>query len=87
MSKKKDDYDRGFWKFYDSFFGTEIWSQVFVMLTQDIPFFVIRLIILVNFESTTRNYTFYFFIIKNFFLVIFELYRILELFVIEYKNI
>ena len=85
--KRIDDYDRGFWKFYDSLFGTEIWSQFFVMLTQDIPFFVVRLIILIKFESTSRNYTFYFVTAKNFFLVLFEIYRIVVLFLIEYKNI
>jgi len=86
MKKKKDDYDRGFWKFFDSLFGTEMWSQFFVMLTQDIPFLVVRLIILTNFESTLRNYTFYFFTAKNFLLVLFKIYRILVLFLIEYKS-
>ena len=66
----------GFGKFCDVFFGTEIWALSLVCFTMDLPFFIMRLYILITYDSTTKNYTLYFFVIKNFLLVLFELYKI-----------
>ncbi len=43
----------------------------------DLPFFLMRFYILVQYESTTRNYTLYFFVAKNFFLVVYEIYKVI----------
>ncbi len=48
----------------------------------DLPFFLMRFYILVQYQSTTKNYTLYFFVAKNFLLVVFEIYKII-LIVIE----
>lgn len=74
--KNRNKNAKGFSKFCDTFFGTEIWSLALVCLTMDLPFFIMRFYILVTYESTTKNYTLYFFVIKNFLLVIFEIYKI-----------
>ena len=80
MRRKADCSNVGISKALDIIFGTEIWSLLFSLLTQDTPFFIMRFFILVNYESTSKNYTLYFFVIKNFALCLFEIYRIIILF-------
>jgi hypothetical protein len=57
-------------------FGSEIWALCFILLFQDIPFFLIRLIILIEYTSFAKNYSIYFYVAKNFCLCLFEMYRI-----------
>jgi hypothetical protein len=71
-------------KFSDLVFGTEIWALIIVLLFQDLPFFIIRLLILFEVKKVQQNYNLYFFVVKNFILVFFELYYIVSI-VIEQK--
>jgi hypothetical protein len=66
-------------KIYDYVLGTEIWALIIVLLTQDFPFFIIRLLILIYYPSMQSNYTLYFFVVKSFVLVVFEIYYILSI--------
>ena len=50
------------------------------------PFFVIRLLILFSYDKLQKNYNLYFFVVKNFILVIFEFYYIISI-VIERKMV
>ena len=63
-------------KCYDLVFGTEIWALIIVLLCQDLPFFIIRSLILFEVKKVQQNYNLYFFVVKNFILVFFELYYI-----------
>ena len=69
----------------DYMFGTEIWALVLVMFTQDLPFFIIRLLVLINYPNLQSNYTAYFFVVKNFILIIFTIYYVTSI-VIEIKK-
>ena len=62
----------------DLLFGTEIWSVALVFITQDLPFFITRILILCNFQLD-KNYMLYFFTVKNFLLCLFEINRIFVL--------
>ena len=70
----------------DLIFSTEIWSLLFSLLTQDFLFFIIRLIVLIYYESTSKNYTLYFFVVKNFILCIFQIYRIIVIIIEEFQE-
>lgn len=50
-----------------------------MLLSQDLPFFIIRLLILVYYSNLQSNYTLYFFVAKSLILVIFELYYIVAI--------
>ena len=63
-----------FQKFLDIFLGTELWSIFFVMITQDIPFLLIRLVLVFRYNVLSDSIIF-FFIIKNCILVYFDIYR------------
>jgi hypothetical protein len=58
-------------------FGTEIWSLVFVLFLQDLPFSILRIIILIYYPGMSKNYTLYFFAAKNLGMAIVEIYIIL----------
>ncbi len=62
-------------KCLDSVFSNEIWSVLLVLFTQDLPFLAMRLAVIGKF-IITANFTIYFFTIKNFILVVLEIYRI-----------
>jgi hypothetical protein len=62
----------------EAVFATEIWSVLIILLTQDLPFCIIRTIIIANY-GVDKNYLLYFFVVKNYVLVIFELYLIYNL--------
>ena len=65
----------------DFLLGNESWSVLLICLTQDLPFLIIRLYILaVSYNSIQNNYTIYFFLIKNFILVLLEIYRVISLY-------
>ncbi len=72
-------------KFVRLVFGSEIWALCFILLFQDIPFFMIRLLILIKYSSLKKDYSIYFYVVKNFFLCLFELYRIAIIYFVE-KN-
>ena len=57
-------------------FGTEIWSLLFVFVVQELPFTVLRLVVMVHYQHLSKNYTLYFFVIKNLVLSACELYYI-----------
>lgn len=61
--------------FIDHLFGNESWSVALVMLTQDLPFLIVRICVIATF-NVTENFTIYYFTIKNAILVTIELYRI-----------
>ena len=68
----------------DISFSTEIWSLFLVLITQDFPFFVIRIFILFTVDLT-KNFTIYFLVSKNFILILIEAYRIHVIYVEENK--
>jgi hypothetical protein len=63
--RTKDPKRTGFQALLDVVFGTEMWLLIFMLLFQEIPFFIIRVVILTSFEKTSKNYTLYFMGIKN----------------------
>jgi uncharacterized membrane protein len=73
-------------KCYDLVFGTEIWALIIVLLCQDLPFFIMRLLILFNVQILHQNYNFYFFVVKNFILVFFDIYYIVSI-ILEQKEL
>ena len=46
-------------------FGTEVWAFLFVLFVQDLPFAALRLAVIINYEQLSKNYSLYFFVIKN----------------------
>lgn len=72
-------------KTLDYILGTEIWSLMLAFLTQDFPFLLARLAILISFRLD-KNYMLYYLAIKNFVLCILEIYRIVILFLNEKKS-
>lgn len=58
------------------FFGTEIWALFMVLLFQDLPFAILRILILVYYKQLSKNYTLYFFAAKNLILSFYEIYLI-----------
>ena len=59
--------------------STEIWSLFLIFISQDMPFFILRILILV-YDDLSKNYMIYFNISKNFILILTELYRIYVIF-------
>lgn len=57
-------------------FGTEIWAYLMVFFIQDLPFAVLRISVLINYDQLTKNYTLYFFVVKNVVLALSEIYYI-----------
>jgi len=57
-------------------FGTDIWAFLFVLLVQDLPFSVLRLSVVVYYDELSKNYTLYFFVVKNIILACCEVYYI-----------
>jgi hypothetical protein len=66
-------------KFIDIVFGTEIWSILVIMFTQDLPFFLVRVLLVFNFHLFS-DMNFLIYIIKNGVLLIIDLYRIFYIF-------
>ena len=65
--------------------STEIWSLFLIFILQDMPFFILRILILV-YADLSKNYMIYFLISKNFILILTELYRIYVIFCDEMKR-
>jgi len=66
--------------FWDLIFGTEIWALLIVLFLQDLPFAIIRLIILATYNQLSKNYTLYFFVIKNIILAGSEIHLIIVIY-------
>jgi hypothetical protein len=62
--QKSERHKRGFCKFIDSIFSTEAWSLMLALFTQELPCFIVRVILILNFEPK-MSYSLYFFAIKN----------------------
>ena len=73
-----------FKNFFKFVLGSELWGLFFILTFQDLPFFVIRLLFLILYDSFKKNSILYFFVIKNFLLCIFEIYHV-SVILIEYK--
>ena len=67
-------------------FGTEIWSLLIVLLLQDIPFFILRIIIIVYYQQLSKNYTLYFFAIKTLIMSLVEVYMIAKIIVNDLRK-
>lgn len=63
-------------RFFNLIFGTEVWALILVFFLQDMPFSIIRLLILINYKQLSKNYNLYFFVIKNILLALFEIYLV-----------
>jgi len=57
-------------------FGTEVWAFLFVLFVQDLPFAALRLAVIINYEQLSKNYSLYFFVIKNLILACYEVYYV-----------
>ena len=61
----------------DYIFSNESWSILLICLTQDLPFFLFRLVVLLKYYNPNdHNYTKFFFLLKSFILVLLEIYRL-----------
>lgn len=81
-SDKKENFLN---KLTEVVFGTEIWSLILIFLTQDFPFFILRVMIMVC-NDLSKNYMIYFLVSKNFILLILEVYRIYAIYLEEKEN-
>lgn len=75
--RTKDIKRTGFQAVLDIVFGTHIWKSVYILVVQEIPFFITRLVILSKFEKTSKNYTLYFMALKNITRILIALHQIL----------
>ncbi len=62
----------------EAVFATELWSVLIILITQDLPFCIIRTYIIAAY-GVAGDYLLYFFVVKNYVLVIFEVYLITNL--------
>jgi hypothetical protein len=67
-------------------FGTEIWALLLVLMFQDLPFFLMRIIVIVYYQQLSKNYTLYFFAIKTLIMSIVEIYMIGEIIVNDLRK-
>lgn len=65
----------GLWKLFDIVFSTEAWSLIIVIILQEIPCLVVRICFIFEFSGSKIRYSLYFFVIKNFLMVILYTYR------------
>jgi hypothetical protein len=83
--QKNKRLKRGFLKLVDSIFSTESWSLILAISTQELPCFIVRVILILNFE-TRLSFSLYFFAIKNGLMVVLYAYRSIVLVKQEYRN-
>ena len=75
-TKKRDLRLFGFRKYIDLILSTEAWSLLLVLITQDLPCFLIRVTILKTvYDSNEDVYILSFFTLKNGFMIYLEIYR------------
>jgi hypothetical protein len=63
-----------FGKFIDICLTSKLWSILLVMITQDLPFFITRLVLVFSYRVTSDR-TIFLYLIKNGILVYFDFYR------------
>jgi hypothetical protein len=73
-TKQRDQKTTGFAKFLDLIFSTEAWSLIMLLISQDLPCFIIRILILRSINEA--NYSLMFFAVKNGMMIFFELIRV-----------
>ena len=59
-------------KIFELFFCTEVWALWVVLFFMDLPFFIIRLIIIIKY-GVDKSYLIYFFLVKNAFVCILDI--------------
>lgn len=67
--------DKGIRFIIDILLGSEVWSILLVLVTQDLPYLIVRLVIMFKLGINV-NATLYFFVLKNITLCIIDIYRI-----------
>ena len=74
-------------KLYELFFCTELWAVVFILIFQDLPFLIIRMIVIIEY-GVFNNYLLYFLLIKNYVICLFGIYLIVNVLIDEryYSN-
>ena len=80
---------KGYKRYFDIMLCNEAWSQLLVMITHDLQCFIIRLILVVYYwhdETIKTTPALVFFIIRNFFMIYLEIYRIIILFEEQIKK-
>ena len=74
-TKRMSDQNTGMSLLIDFVFGSEVWAIVFVLVTQDLPYLIVRILIVTRL-SLYVSATLYFFVLKNIALCILDVYRI-----------
>lgn len=77
-TKSRNTKLTGFLKLIDSLFVTEAWSQLLLLLTQELPCLIVRLIFIFSFE-VGFDFSLYFFVFKNGLMCILLVYRTISL--------
>ena len=77
--RERNPNSYGLEKFFDIMFGTELWRLLLLCFTMDLPFFIMRVYIWARYETTSKNYTLYFLLAKNFLTVVFLAKKIVNI--------
>jgi hypothetical protein len=75
----------GFRKFIDILFSTEAWSLILTLFTQELPSFILRIILIETLVSN-KDYALYFFVVKNATMIVLLSFRITQLCWHKYKS-
>ena len=67
--------DKGIRFIIDILLGSEVWSILLVLVTQDLPYLIVRLVIMFKLGINVSA-TLYFFVLKNITLCVIDIYRI-----------
>jgi hypothetical protein len=76
---------KGLLNFLNLILSTDAWALLLAMLTQELPSFIVRLVLIVHLASTP-TYSLYFFAIKNAIMMALYVYRIGSLIFREYTS-
>lgn len=76
--KQRDASLTGLKRLLNIFLGTEAWSLALSLLAQELPCFVLRLLLIFQ-HTSKREYALYFFALKNGLMVLLLIYRIILL--------
>jgi hypothetical protein len=71
-------------RLFEVVFCTKIWSILFLLFTQDLPYFIVRVALLCT-TDLNLDRTIYLFLIKNLLLIYFDVYQVFYIYV-EYKD-
>ena len=69
-------------KIFELLFCTEIWAILVILLLMDLPFFIIRLVIIIKY-GVDKSYLIYFMLVKNALLCILDLNVLMNSFLDE----